>query len=165
MKKQWKPFFEANPHITRLVTNGDRSHPGNGQSQSKAACAWFNENFPNIELMGAENILSHDGKLRSKADREKPPSRKITTKHTTAGHVWIANSPDLNVAEHAVAAIANKTKLGMGSYSQKELTKIAKKRWADYDQASIDDAILGMNGRLAGVIKKKGAALMRGVDY
>ena len=64
-----------------------------------------------------------------------------------------------------MAAIADKTKFGMGSYSQKELTKIAKKRWADYDQGSIGDAIMGMNKRLAGVIKKKGAALMRGVDY
>ena len=104
--------------------------------QSKAACAWFNENFPNIELVGAERIWMHDGKLHSKADRDKPPLRRITTKNTTAGHVWITNSPDLNVAELAVAAIADKTKLGMGSYSQKELNKIAKKRWADYDQAA-----------------------------
>jgi hypothetical protein len=84
---------------------------------------------------------------------------------TTPGHQWNANSPDLNPAEHAVGGVCDKTKIAAGSYDHKELTKVFKKRWADYGQESFNGAIDSMPSRTAKVIEREGKVLVKGDDY
>ena len=51
IKKQWLPFFTANPNVKRLVIDADPNHPGNRRNQSKQVCDFFNEHFPHVELV------------------------------------------------------------------------------------------------------------------
>ena len=139
MKQQWVPFFKKNKHIKRLVIDGDKCHPGNGEKQSRKACEFFNSNFPNIELLAGPNIWDSDGnKLTGNKLQSATARRKVTSRGTTTGHTWIANSPDLNVAEHAVAGIVDKTKIAFGTYTLPRLTRLIKKQWGGYSQDSLD---------------------------
>ena len=83
----------------------------------------------------------------------------------TTGHTWIANSPELNVAEHAVPAIAGKTQIATGSYTLTQLKKIANQQWKAYTEASVNASILSMSARLKAVIERKGEYLLKGQDY
>ena len=103
--------------------------------------------------------------LKGKKLDQAKKRRKVTTQDTTVGHTWTANSPEFNVAEHAVAGIVDKTKLAVGNYSLAQLKKLADKRWSDYDQKSLDKSIDSMPTRLAAVITRQGEYLMKGEDY
>ena len=58
---------------------------------------------------------------------------------------------DLNVAEHAVAGIVDKTKIAAGSYTMNTLKKLINTRWDEYSQDSLDRSIESMAGRLESV--------------
>ena len=49
MKVQWVKFFKENQHIKRLVTDGDKCHPGNGANSSLDVNKFFREKLPRIE--------------------------------------------------------------------------------------------------------------------
>ena len=83
---------------------------------------------------------------------------------------WIANclalSPDLNVAEHAVAGAVDKYNIASGTCTSLDrLKRIVNKTWKDYAQASLDASIASMPNRIASVIRRKGDYLMKGDDY
>jgi hypothetical protein len=81
---------------------------------------------------------------------------------TTKGHAWVANSPDLNVAEHAVAAIVDKHSIAEGGYNVATLKSIARATFAAFNP---NKGILTMPKRLAAVAKRKGGYCVRGEDW
>ena len=90
---------------------------------------------------------------------------KVTTAGTTAGDTWTANTPEANVAEHAVAGIVDKTKIASGSYTQVELRKLTATRWREYSQDSLDASILSLPARMKAMVDREGDYLMKGEDY
>ena len=85
-----------------------------------------------------------------------------------AGWVWCASSPDLNDAEHHVAAVKDRSKIDSGFYTIKELKKIAKKNWKDYPLESVLKGMRRMPKLMKRVVELKGGYLltqeqMRGV--
>lgn len=165
IKHQWLPFFKANPKVKRLITDGDKCHPGNGATSSLAVNKFFRENCPGIEIISAENIWDKDGNKLTGAQLKSATTRSKAGKATAAGHVWTANSPDLNPAEHAVAGIVDKTKMAMGSYTLADLKKMVKQRWREYAQDSLDASIASMPNRLSAVERRAGGYLLKGQDY
>ena len=93
-------------------------------------CEYFNKHFPRIELLAAENIWDKEGEqLKGKELVQAKARRKITATNTATGRppgtrAWIANSLELNVAEHTVVAIADKTHIATGSYTPPQLKNI-----------------------------------------
>ena len=83
------------------------------------------------------------------------------------GDVWAASSPDLNNAEHHVAAVKNRSTIPVGFFDATQLKKIAKKNWANYSQESVKKGMQRMPKLLRRVIKLKGKYLtqneMRGL--
>jgi len=167
MKKQWLPFFAANPQVNRMCMDADPNHPGNRRNQSKVVCEFFSTHLPHIEIIGGP--VHWDNTTGEKLTPAEMKTRalgltKIKGK-TTPGHQWNANSPDMNPAEHAVGGVCDKTKIAAGSYDHSELKKIIKKRWTDYRQASLDGSIDSMPSRIKKVIEREGKVLMKGDDY
>ena len=81
--------------------------------------------------------------------------------------MWCASSPDLNDAEHHVAAVKDRSKIDSGFYTIKELKKIAKKNWKDYPLESVLKGMRRMPKLMKRVVELKGGYLtqeqMRGV--
>ena len=174
IKKQWIPFFKANPHIKRLVTDGDKSHPGNGDTQSKLVRELWNKTkcLSRLELLGAENIWDNEtGELRTNAKKrgymtlDKRRNRRAVKGATDKGAYWIANSPDMNSAEHAVAGIVDKTHIPEGYYEMEKLKNLTKRTWSSYDQDSLDTSIESMPKRCKALVTRKGDYLLKGEDF
>lgn len=139
-KKQIYTFLVKNKHISHLLLDGDRSHPGNGGSTltNKWFNKWLGKNGKlgrEITLIGGPDDWKTDGTKRDKKDLKKKRQRqKVSTGEP--GAVWCANSPDLNDAEHHVAAVKSRSRIPIGFYKEKELKKLARANWAAYPQES-----------------------------
>ena len=129
---------------------------------------FFNEHFPHIGLVSGPCLWdSETGVELSKAEQKARGLglRKVTTTGTKAGHQWPVNSPDLNVAEHAVGGVCDTSRLAAGSYSKTEMKKHITRLWNTHPQVHLDSSILSMPSRLEQVIKRGGLALQKGVGY
>ena len=120
-------------------------------------------------LIAAETLWDNEGAVKPVKPLQLDVNKKSCDckpgKATTPGHVWTANSPDLNPAEHAVAGIVDKTKIAQGSYTLAQLETMVKERWETYAQSSLDASIMSMPGRLKAVEVRKGWYLLKGKDY
>lgn len=162
MSRQWKPFFTANPHIKRLICDAAGEHPGNGKTQSLKCCKYWNNHLSHIELLGAKNEwVSRTGEDLEPHLIELVQARRKVVGATPAGQMWMADSPDLNPAEHCVAAIVAPSTIAEGSYTHEQLKKIANTNWANHPQSSLDRSIDSMVKRVAGLKETKGGALLR----
>ena len=167
-EKQLKPFFRKNPSFKYIVMDGDKCHPGMGQRSSKKVNKyWLNDPIlKKVKLLAGPDKWDKDtGAPRTAAQQAKALAlgrNKIP--EAPVLETWPANSPELNIAEHDVAAIKQDEDWGPGQYSFDEMVKTYKKVYAGYSQDSINRAVLSMPARLQAVIKKDGWGITH-TDY
>ena len=78
---------------------------------------------------------------------------------------WPANSPDLNIAEHLVAAIKAPHDWAPGQYSNAELKTIMTEQSDAMPQESLDRGVVSLPARARGVLHKTDGNMLPHVDY
>lgn len=167
-KKVLIPIFKKHANFTHICLDGDKCHIGMGRQQSLAVNEfWRNDPvLKKIKLITGPDRWDKDtGELRS-ADAQAHALRLGRNKvpGATSFRTWPANSPDLNISEHQVAAIKQPADWAPGSYSIKELESGMHAQNKAYGQSSINGAVLSMRKRLQGVIRVEGWTLAHS-DY